>query len=546
MKSNNNTIIFSILVLIILALVGMLSWQRMSFSKEALKLEIIGSEKTAIGENVEYIVKFKNNGSIRLEKPELIFEYPEGSLLEDNNGRIKTINSDSLGGDIYPGEERTFKFSVRLLGKENDTKVAKASVSFQPKDLKTRSEVSTTFTTVLGNVPLDLVLDIPSKVGTGKATTLKISYSSNVDYTLKDLTCYVQYPSDFEFLYSQPKGLDNSQWDIPVLSEAGFGKIEISGILNGQSMEQKAFKARIGIWQNGEFILLKEVIKGVEIIAPSLYITQKINGSENYVANPGDQLHYEITFRNVGENNLDDLVLISRLEGDNLDLSSIRILEGKNQNGDNSILWDSSNVEELKSLEPGQVGKVEFWINIKPQWPMKSSSDKNPIIKNKVTLGQSRQDFLTKINSIITATQLIYFEDKYFDNSGPYPLEKDQKTYLAVEWKAFNNYNDLESVKMRTVLPESVTFEGKVYPTEADITFDENTSEVICNVGSLSAGTGVINDPKICAFQISVQPQIVKNDIFLLGSMQVSGIDQWTNKELSYKTSELYAETVGE
>jgi len=540
-----NTIIFSILVLIILALVGVLSWQKMSFSKEVLKLEILGSEKTAIGESVEYIVKFKNNGSIRLEKPELIFEYPEGSLLESGE-RVKTMSSDSLGGDIYPGEERTFKFNVRLLGKENDTKIARASVSFQPKDLKTRSEVSTTFTTVLGQIPLDLTLDVPSKAGSGKAMTLKIAYSSNVDYTLKDLTCYVQYPSDFEFLYSQPKGLDNSQWDIPVLSEAGFGRIEISGIMNGQSMEQKAFKARIGIWQNGEFILLKEVIKGVEIVAPSLYITQKINNSETYIANPGDQLHYEITFRNVGDNNLEDLILISRLEGDHLDVNSIKVVDGTNQKGDNSIVWDGNKVAELKLLEPGQVGRVEFWVNIENQWTMKSSNDKNPIVKNKITLGQSRQEFLTKINSIITASQNIYIEDKYFDNSGPYPLEKDQKTYLTVEWKAINNYNDLEDVKMRTVLPESVTFENDIYPKEADLIFDEDTGEVICTIGSLGAGTGVINDPKVCAFQISVQPQITENDIFLLGAMQISGKDQWTNQELSYKTQEIYAETVGE
>ncbi|MDD5098285.1 MAG: hypothetical protein PHD31_01025 [Candidatus Pacebacteria bacterium] len=540
-----NTIIFSILILIILVLVGSISWNKMSFSKEALKLEILGPEKTAIGENIEYIVKFKNNGTIRLEKPELTFEYPEGTILETGE-KIKVMNSDQLGGDIYPGEERTFKFESRMLGKEGDTRIAKARVSFQPKDLKTRSEAATTFTTILGAIPLDLTLDIPSKAATGKAMTLKVAYSSNVDYTLKDLTCYIQYPTDFEFLYSQPKGLDNTQWDIPVLGEAGFGRIEVSGILNGQSMEQKAFKVRIGIWQNGEFILLKEVVKGVEIIAPSLYITEKINGSENYIASPGDQLHYEITFRNVGDNNLEDLVLISRLEGTHLDLNSIKAIDGTNQKGDNSIVWDGTKVPELKLLEAGQVGKIEFWVNIEPQWTMKSLNDKNPIIKNKITLGESRQEFLTKINSVITANQYIYVESKYFENSGPYPLEKDQKTFLTVEWKATNSYNDLENVKMRTVLPESVTFEGKTYPEGTEVTFDENTSEVMCDIGSFAAGTGVIKDPKICAFQISVQPQITEKDIFLLGAMQLSGTDQWTSKELTVKTDELYAETVGE
>jgi len=533
------------ITLIVLTAIGIatyLSWQSMSFSKEVLKIEILGSEKTTIGEEVEYVVKIKNNGNIRLESPELIFNYPEGSIIGEKQSKIKIMNSNDLGGDIYPGEERSFKFSARLLGKEKDIKVAKASVSFQPKDLKTRSEVSTTFTTILGSIPLNLSIDVASKASTGKAFTFRVNYSSNVTYPLEDLTCYVQLPDDFEFLYSQPKGMDNNQWDIAALNEGGAGKIEISGILNGQSMEQKVFKARIGIWQDGNFILLKEVIKSVEIVAPALYITQKVNNVENYAANPGDQLHYEVTFRNVGDNAIQDLILITRLEGDYFDLTSIKTTDGKNQSGDNSIVWDVDKIPELKLLEVGQVGRVEFWVNVKPQWIMKSLNDKNPILKNKVTLGEARQEFLTKINSNISAQQKIYSENKYFENSGPYPLESGKKTTLTVEWKAINSYNDIENAKMVTALPESATFINKTYPAEIEIIYDKNTSEVVCNIGSLPAGSGIIKDAKICAFQISVQPEIADEVIILLGSAQLSGIDQWTNKTLTTKTETLYGQ----
>lgn len=505
-------------------------------------MEILGPEKTTIGEDVEYIVKFKNNGDIRLEKPELIFTFPDDSILENNQGKVTVMTSDQLGGDIYPGEERTFKFNARLLGKENDDKVAKASVSFQPKDLKTRSEVSTTFTTILGTIPIDLSLDMLDKTGTGKALTLRVNYSSNVAYPLKDLTCYVTYPDDFEYLYSQPKGMDNTQWDIPILNEAASGQIEISGILSGQAKEQKVFKARIGVWQDGNFILLKEVVRGVEIVAPSLYITQKVNNDENYVASVGGQLHYEVTFRNVGDEQLKGMVLIVQLEGDALDINSIKSTDGKFTKGDNSIVWDESEIPELQLLDVGQVGKVEFWVNVKSQLPMKSLDDKNPIVKNKVSLGAARQDFLTKVNSVVSAQQAIYPENKYFENSGPYPLETGQKTYLTVEWKAINAYNDLENVKMVTALPESVTFEKKTYPEGVEITYDENTSEVVCNIGSLPAGSGIIKDPKICAFQISVQPQLADEMIILLGSAQISGVDQWTNKTLTAKTDMVYGQ----
>ena len=534
----------TILILIFLAFIALsiFSWQRMSFSKQILKVEILGPDRATIGDSVEYVVKMKNNGSIRLQSPEMTFEYPDNSILENSEQKIKTMSSEQLGGDIYPGEERTFKFDTRLLGQENDTKTAKVSVSFQPENLKSRSEVSTTFTTILGSIPLDLSIDVPDQAEGGKALTLKVNYSSKVTYPLQDLTCYVTYPDDFEFLYGQPQGVDNTQWDIPILNESDSGMIQISGIINGQSMAQKVFKARIGVWQDGNFVVLKEVVKGVQIIAPSVLITQEINNDGNYVATAGDQLHYVITFRNVGEDSLKSMTLITRLEGTGLDLNSIKAPEGTFQTGDNSIIWDGGKVAELQYLDPGQVGTVEFWVNLKKQWTMKTLADKNPIIRNRISLGGASQDFLTKINTAISATQQIYSGNKYFDNTGPYPLEANQKTYLTVEWKATNSYNDVENAKMTTVLPDNVAYEGKTYPDGMDITFNADTSEVTCNMGSLPAGSGIIKDAKICAFQVSVEPQIVDQPIFLLGAAQLSGTDQWTNRQLIVKTDNVYGE----
>lgn len=527
------------LLVIIAGAFALFSWQGMSFSKEVLKIEILASSDATIGEELEYVVKFKNNGNIRLESPELIFEYPENSIVSNGGNRIRTVSSSELGGDIYPGEERIFKFKAMLLGKEKDIKIAKASISFQPKDLKTRSEVSTTFTTILGEVPINLSLDIPARVGNGKTLSFKVGYSSNASYSFEDLTCYLTYPNGFDFLYSQPKGIDNVQFDIPVLGEAGSGRIDISGILNGGPSEQKVFKAKIGVWQNGNFVLLKEVIKSVEIISPSLYVTQRVNNDSSYSSFGGDKLHYELIFQNVGDEALTDLALITRIESDYVDLNSINNIGGRIDG--NSIIWEGNDSSSLKFLDVGQVGKVEFSIDVLPQWEMGGLEDKNPTIKNRITIGETRQDFLTKIDSVVTAEQKFYTDDKYFDNSGPYPLETGERTYMTIEWKATNLYNDVENFKMVTALPESITFE-KAYLGGAEITYDENTSEVVCNIGSLSAGAGIIKEAPVCAFQISIEPELADEVIILLGAVQASGVDQWTNKILTAKTDILYAQ----
>ncbi|MFA5228190.1 MAG: hypothetical protein WC446_00240 [Candidatus Paceibacterota bacterium] len=534
----------TILFLIILIAVGIfayLSWQSMSFSKEVLRIEILAPEKTNVGEEIEYIVKIKNNGNIRLENPELIFEYPESSVISDNGERIKTMSSSQLKGDIYPGEERVFKFSAVLLGKERDVKIAKASISFQPKDLKTRSEVSTTFTTILGETPINVSIEAPARVGAGKAVSLRVNYSSNVNYPLTDLTCYVTYPTGFDFLYSQPRGIDNSQFDIPLLGEAGSGKIDISGIMSGEASEQKVFRAKIGIWQNGNFILLKEVIKGIEISSPSIYLTQRVNGDSDHASSPGEKLHYEIIFQNVGNEALRDLALITRIEDKYIDVDSIEVEGAKIEDG--SIIWEASNSSDLSYLDIGQIGKLEFWVNVLPEIKVDGLENKNPNIKNTITIGETRQDFLTRIESSIGIAQKFYTDNKYFENSGPYPLETGQRTYLTIEWSATSTFNDIDNAKIITALPESITFENKTYSSEeTEIIYNEETSEVTCNIGSIPAGSGSIKEAKVCAFQISIQPEIADEVIILLGAAQLSGTDQWTGKTLTAKTDMLYAQ----
>ncbi|MDK2949155.1 MAG: hypothetical protein PWQ56_320 [Patescibacteria group bacterium] len=533
------TIIF-LIILIAAGVFAYLSWQNMSFSKEVLRIEILAPEKTNVGEEIEYIVKFKNNGNIRLENPELIFEYPESSVIS-NGGQIKTMSSSELGGDIYPGEERVFKFSAVLLGKERDVRIAKASISFQPKDLKTRSEVSTTFTTILGETPINISIEAPSKVGTGKALSLRVDYSSNVDYPLTDLTCYVTYPSGFDFLYSQPRGIDNTQFDIALLGGASSGRIDISGILNGEASEQKVFKAKIGIWQNGNFILLKEVIKGVEISSPSIYLTQRVNNNSDYAASPGEKLHYEIIFQNIGDQELKDLALITRVDNRYVDMESIEAEGATIEDG--SIIWEAKDISELSSLEIGQIGKVEFWVNALEEIKVDGLENKNPTIKNTVTIGETRQDFLTRIESDIGIAQKFYTDNKYFENSGPYPLQTGEKTYLTIEWSATSTLNDVDNAKIVTALPESITFENKTYAQEgSEIIYNEETSEVICNIGSIPAGSGTVKEPKVCAFQVSIQPELADEVIILLGAAQLSGTDQWTGKTLTAKTDILYAQ----
>lgn len=530
-------IIFVIILAIIAGILGWQSFQQNVYSKEILKLEILGPDSAEILQEARYVVKYKNNGNIRLEELRLIFEYPKYSVLESG----KTARQEIALEDIYPGQERTLEFPGRLFGKEGELKVAKAELSYRPKNLTARYISTTSFTTMVAKVPLNFELDLPSKIESGKEIRFRLNYFSNVNYPLSNLRIEMEYPGDFEFLESTPQGLENDEWEIGLLNRTDGGRIEVRGKVSGEIGEEKLFRGKLGSWQDGEFVLLKEVMWGVKIVEPSLLISQQINGNPKYIASPGDQLHYEILFRNIGQNPLTDLYLVADLEGNAFDFGTIKAPMGDFETGDNSVIFDWKNNPKLRFLDVQEQGSVDFWINLKEAPEMVGPQDKNPLLKTKIYLSQTREEFLTRVNSQLEISQKGYFEDEVFGNEGPLPPAVGQTTTYTVIWQVKNYFNDLKNVKVKARLGEGVKPSGKIFPEDASLTFDSQSREMVWSIGDMGAGKGVADSPMGVAFQVAFTPRESQQGkvAILAERIKVEGQDQWTGEVLHQEGAEL-------
>lgn len=519
-----------IIITILVSLVGFWYYQRNVYSKETLKLEILGPENPQAFDEVEYIVKYKNNGDITLEDVRLTFEYPKFSLLPEGEQNIQTKTLE----DIYPGQERTISFKARLVGKVGATHKARAVLSYRPKNLKARYESETSYTSTISSVPLKLELDIPTRIDSGKTFSFWINYFSSSDYPISDLRISMDYPAGFNYVLSQPKGLADNEWAIPVLNKAEGDRVEVQGHLQGEMNDQKTFRAVLGKVIGGEFVPLLESIRGVIIAKPSLYISQTINGSQDYIARPGDRLHYEIYFRNIGEEPLTDLFLAVRLDGRPFDLESLRTDTGSFKPGDNSITWDWQTFSGLRFLGAGEEGMVDFWINLKDDWPILGAGDKNFSIRDIVSLAQSRTEFNYKVAAKLVLSQTAYFKDEIFGNTGPIPPDVGKTTTYTVVWQAKSLYNDVTGAKVKALLPKNVELTGKVFPEEASLTFDSESREVVWDIGDLAAQGPEGGGERSVAFQIALTPtsadkgKIVK----LVDKAIISGTDTWTQSHL--------------
>ena len=425
-----------------------------------------------------------------------------------------------------------------MLGKEEESRIAKATMNYQPKNLNAWYDSKTTFTTIIKKVPISFQFDLPSKVEPGENLKVRLNYFSNVDFPLSSLRVKMDYPSGFDFEKSDPNPLGEKEWEIGLLNRAEGGRIEVTGSLQGSLGEEKIFKAELGSWKDGEFVSLKEINKGIEIVKPDIYITQQINGSPEYTADPGDLLHYDVIFKNLGEEPLSNLFMVVQLEGSIIDLESIKAPGGDFKLGDNSIIFDWRDNPQLAFLDSQEEGEIDFWIELKDDWEISNvDRDKNPLVKDKIILSEAREEFETKVNSRLELIQKAYYEDEVFGNSGPIPPEVGRRTTYTVTWQVNNHYNKVEDVKVRTILPDEVELTGKIYPEEEeeDFVFDTDSREIIWDVGDLDPGEGVINSAPTISFQIRLLPTFSQRGepAVLINESEVSGEDQWTEQILS-------------
>ncbi len=503
------------------------------FSKEILKLEILGPNTAKIGDEIEYTVQYKNNGNFILQHAILTFELPDNSLTEDG----KVIFTQNLN-DINPGDQKSVTFKGRLLGNDGDLKIAKAALSYVPKNITATYESDATFTTKIDASPIVLDFDLPTRVEQGKDLQYSINYFSNVDYPLENLSIKINPTPGFDFESADPTSLDNSEWKLQTLNKSQGGRINITGKVSADVNQNLTFSAELGMWQDGNFIVIKQASVNVQVIQPLILINQKVNGSDSYVASPGETLHYQIFFTNIGSTPFDGLTMAVKLDSLALDMSTMQAGNGGQvQSGDNVILWNNSKVQQLNHLDAQEEGEVDFSVKVKSDWDTSGTDVNNITINDEVDISQATQKFTIKVNSGLVLSQKGYYQSPDIQNSGPTPPQVGKTTTYTISWEIKNYFSNTNDVKVKATLPKNVSLTGHILPQgqSSNFSFDSVSREIVWSAGDVAAGTGVSGNPVTLSFQVSLIPDISQKGFpaQLIGLAQISGENQFTNTTIT-------------
>jgi hypothetical protein len=531
--------LFSFLLALLAGAVAFFYFEKSDFSEADIKVELVGVDEVKVGDKVEYKIIANNNSNIRLEDVEITFKYPETSIpLEEDEDKVveggETFRRVEKVGEMNPGEEVVVDFEAIILGGKEDEVIAEAWLNYRPQNLTATYEIERTKTGIITEVPINFEFDTPEQVEADEEFPFRVRYYSKMERDLKDLGIKINYPSGFDFVRSTPKGIEDNEWERETLGTNEGGVIEIFGKLQGEYGDIKGFEAELGVWKFNRFIPLQKIEEDILIPQPNLFVDISVNDSTNYVANPGEDLLYDIYFKNIGDEVLENLFLTVDLDKAVMDLKGIEPMGGRFQEEAGSIIWSHSSFSDLRRLRPDEERKLSFWSRIKEE-----DLGYNPEALIVANLGKTIQDKRVKVNTKINIGQE-FINDTFLNSVGPLPFRLNRGSEYGVKWEVENYYNDLEDLILKATLPEGSSLVDREVPEGTELRFNENNNELIWDIKTAERGVGITKEVLAAYMKIRVSPEeSVDSDMELISDIEARGRDVWTNEYREATTDSL-------
>ena len=543
--------IFSILAILILgALIYFFAGE--SFLQVTnVDLEISGPKDVGSGERITWQVKATNKNNRDLEEAVLIFNFPENAQPLSGEKPRGVFRVRKSLGVLRSGESVSENFDAYVFGGRSSSREVSAVLEYRPKGTSAGFASDASFVFTITRSPVSVAFEMPSELRIGQAVEFNARYTSQAETDLKNLFLNLVFPEGFELSFSSaaPEQLEKNIWNIGDLRPGESRTISLKGIIKGFPLESKIFKAAVGNYDrlNRVFFPLDELSHSVLVRSPFLEVNLLAKGSADYIGAPGDDIPFEVFWRNNLDTEVNNASLEIKVEGDAADLRGIRSDDGVFKEQTKSMVWTPSTYDKFVNLRPGDSGTLRLNLKIKNNLARNSQSAR-PAVKLTASFksGGKVQGFegvdlsgSTVFNIKVSSKLQIAAKANYFNtafiNSGPLPPKVGAETAYTIIWSLANMSNDLDQAEVKLSLPPNVNFKEIISPADADVKFDSSSGNVVWRVGRVPAGTGFLNPALQVAFQVGLTPasnQIGQTPV-IINETEASAKDTFTDQALA-------------
>lgn len=528
---------------------GSMFFSRASFSASDVILLINGPENFKSQEKIEFELKLKNQSKFNLQGA-IYVTLPDFLVFDGVGTNEQRVE---LGKLTKAGE---FAKKVSIFAKETQKQgEIKVRAEYAPEGISGRFEGFANMHVEVSSLPLTVIFDLPQKAVDGQILRGSFYFVAERELEALPLLARLLLPEEFILKDAEPLPQNTTTWEFGEVEPQKSYRVDFEGLVKGYESANKKFDLLFGI-KDGDFGFLEQyrVSRELKISSAPIEFSQTINGVSDYVSSVGEELKFNVSYKNKSGVDIEDVVITAELSGDVLDFSTLSTGLGYFNENTKTIIWNKEFMAGLVRLDKDETGNVEFSIALKKNIAIKDYRDKNISIKSKAVIDSPKPPLALKglslraesINQVklrtsIELSRAAYYYEGPFSNLGPVPPRVGEKTSYTITWKALNTLNEVKDVEITASLPENVSFEQKVYPAASNLIYNSQTHSIVWNIGTLKPGVGNVIPAETVTFGIFIVPKENQRGFpaELIREAKLSGTDTFTGELIEYASPSL-------
>ena len=526
-----------------------------TISSENINISILGNTFTTGGEELPLVIEIENKNNSALLSVDLLAEYPK-----DAKGNVERFRQTI--GDIPASSTKTENIKLVLFGEQGTVNKIKFELEYRIANSNAILTKEKFYEVTINSTPINLSVEGPSDASPNEEITLKTKVSLNTDKVTKSVLVRIDYPVGFQFISATPApSSGNNTFFLGDLALGAEKEISITGkMVDVFDGEEKSFRIWSGTQSDED---KKEIAKILNSLSHIVAIKRAfieahiaVGGSyqKEYTTGAKNSISVSIDWANNLDTKVTDFEIRAKLSGNVLDRKTINVDDGFYDSATDEIIWDKNSYSEFRSVDPGESGSVYFSMASLPLFSSFDGLVSNPSIT--ITSNISGRQALegniteavksgeTRIIKIITdlsfATKTAY-NSTIIKNTGPIPPKVGKETTYTVTWSISNTANSVSKAEIRAKIPSWIKWKGVIVPSAENITFDQNTREIIWNAGRVSRGANLTSPAKEVSFQLGFTPSLSQVDTspVLIGESVLTAHDDFANVDLRTSRSAL-------
>ncbi len=554
-KSNffKKLFILSIFILVLAAATaGYLYWKGNAvISAKNINISVLGPVSVAAGNVLSLDINVANQNPVTLQAVDILIQYPQDTRMASNTSSQLQRERFPIG-DMAKDKIVQKTINAVLYGQEGDTKEIKIIVEYQLSNSNALFHADKIYSVVIGSSPISLKIDSLKEVNSGQEVTLNAHITSNSSNILKGILLKATYPFGFQFISATPgPSFSQNVWNIGDIEPGGSRDISIKGKIIGQDNDQRVIGFQTGTVSannsNNIGTAFINTSQAIVVRKPFLGVKLNIEGSDAdpYIVGQGQQMRGEITWSNNLDKPVNNADIILKFSGNIIDTARVNVHGGFYSSSNNSIEWNGDQNPELKVLNPGDSGKVDFTfytidldglagsIHTNPKIPMEISiSGKRFSEANVPEVISATLSRTVKVSANLKLGAKVDYKNGPYKNTGPIPPKVNTPTTYTITLQATNSLNEVRNAYVTAKLPLYMTWLSK--SSDTSVAYNSTTREIKWDIGTVPAGAGYSLTAKQVLFQLSLLPSTsqIGNEPTLLDNIVLVGGDSFTGKDV--------------